>query len=181
MNKREILQHSERGVTFISPDQTYVAPKVKIGKDTVIYPWCYIESGVKIGGGCQIGPFAKIRKGSVIGDSAVIGSFVEVNRSVIGKKVLAKHLTYLGDALIGEGTNIGAGTITANFDGRKKHRTRVGKNVLIGSNTVFVAPVTVGDKARTGAGSVVTGGTKIQKGEVVVGVPARPLRKNKKG
>jgi len=182
MNQREMKYHLERGVTFVAPEQTFVAPDVHIGQDTVIYPWCYIESGVKIGRRCRIGPFAKIRKGSIIGDQSVIGSFVEVTRSKIGRKVLAKHLAYLGDAVIGDETNVGAGAITANFDGKNKHVTRIGKKVFVGSNTVFVAPVTVGDQARTGAGTVVTRGTRIKKGEVVVGIPARPLRpKRKKG
>ncbi len=176
VNKRQIEDHQHRGVTFIAPDQTFVGPEVRIGQDTVIYPWCYIESGVRIGRDCQIGPFAKIRKGTTIDDGAVIGSFVEVARSHIGKKVLAKHLTYLGDAEVGAGTNVGAGTITANFDGKNKRKTHIGKKVLIGSNTVFVAPVHVGDEARTGAGAVVTRGSRVKRREVVVGVPARPLR-----
>ena len=180
MKNREIQKHQDGGVTFAAPDQTFVAPGVRIGRDTVIYPWCYIESGVTIGRRCEIGPFAKIRKGTVIADGAVIGSFVEVARSRIGKKVLAKHLAYIGDSVIGDETNVGAGTITANFDGKRKNKTRIGKKVLVGSNTVFVAPVTVGDRARTGAGSVVTRGTKIKKGEVVAGVPARPLKKTLK-
>lgn len=175
MKNREITNHAEKGVTFISPEQTFLAPGVKIGQDTVIYPWCYIESNVKIGRCCQIGPFAKIRKGTVIEDGSVIGSFVEVNRSHIGKGVLAKHLAYLGDAIIGDQTNVGAGTITANFDGKHKHQTKVGKNVLIGSNTVLVAPVNLPDRVRTGAGAVVTAKTKIKKGEILVGVPARVL------
>ncbi len=177
MKKRENLKHQENGVTLVDPDQIFIEPGVKIGTDTTIYPWCYIETGVKIGKDCQIGPFAKIRKGSVIEDGAVIGSFVEINRSRIGKKVMAKHLAYLGDAEIGEGTNIGAGAITANFDGTQKHLTKIGKKVLVGSNTVFVAPVEVGDHAKTGAGSVITGGSRIKKGQVVAGVPARLLKK----
>lgn len=177
MKQREVTKHLENGVTFVSPDQTFVEPGVQIGQDTTVYPWCYIESGVKIGKGCQIGPFAKLRKGTVIGDGSVIGSFVEVNRSRIGKKVQAKHLAYLGDAVIGDETNIGAGAITANFDGKHKHQTKVGKKVLVGSNTVFVAPVVVGDGAKTGAGSVVTGGSRIKKGQVVAGVPARAIGK----
>ena len=177
MKNREIQYHEERGVTFVAPHQTFVGPGVAMGQDTVIYPWCYIESGVKIGRGCEIGPFAKIRKGSTIGDKTVVGSFVEVTRSRLGKKVMAKHLTYLGDAVVGDETNVGAGTITANFDGRKKNRTHIGKKVLIGSNTVFVAPVTLGDRSRTGAGAVVTRGSRVRKGEVVVGIPARPLKK----
>ncbi len=180
MKNREIQFHQGRGVTFVAPEQTFVAPGAKIGPDTVIHPWTYIESDVRIGRGCQIGPFAKIRKGTQIGDRAVIGSFVEISRSRIGKKVLVKHLTYLGDAVVGDETNVGAGTITANFDGKRKHQTRIGKKVLIGSDTVFVAPVVIGDRARTGAGSVVTGKSRIQKGETVVGVPARPLKKGKR-
>lgn len=179
MNRDIIRQHQENGVTFVSPEQTFVASGVRIGPDTVIYPWTYIEAGVRIGKKCQIGPFAKLRKGTVIGDESVVGSFVEVNRSRLGKKVMAKHLTYLGDATIGDGTNIGAGTITANFDGRNKHKTKIGRNVLVGSDTVLVAPVSIGDSAKTGAGAVVTSGTKVKKGEVLVGIPARPMGKFK--
>jgi bifunctional UDP-N-acetylglucosamine pyrophosphorylase/glucosamine-1-phosphate N-acetyltransferase len=176
MNQREISRHQEKGVTFISPEQTYVAPDVKIGQDTVIYPWCYIESGVKIGKKCEVGPFAKIRSGTSVGDGSVIGSFVEVNRTTIGDKVMAKHLSYLGDAVIGDETNIGAGTITANFDGRNKHRTKIGRRVQVGSDTVFVAPVHVADDSKTGAGSVLTRGTCVKKGQVFAGVPAKPLK-----
>ncbi len=177
MNKREIVFHQENGVTVVSPETTFIAPGVKIGQDTVIYPCTYIESGVRIGSKCEIGPFAKLRKGADIGNESVIGSFVEVSRSKVGKKVLAKHLAYLGDAVVGDGSNIGAGTITANYDGKHKHQTRIGKKVLVGSNTVFVAPVSVGDNARTGAGSVVIAGTKVKKGDVVAGVPAKSLKK----
>jgi len=180
INEREIAKHQAKGVTFMVPGQTFVAPGVKIGKGTTIYPWCFIEKGVEVGANCEVGPFAKIRRGTVIGDGSVIGSFVEVNRSRIGTKVFAKHLSYLGDAVIGDGSNIGAGTVTANFDGKKKHQTMVGKNVMVGSNTVLVAPVCVPDGAKTGAGSVVIPKTVIKKGDVVVGVPARPVTKKKK-
>jgi bifunctional UDP-N-acetylglucosamine pyrophosphorylase/glucosamine-1-phosphate N-acetyltransferase len=180
INEREIAKHQARGVTFMAPDQTFVAPGVKIGKGSVIYPWCFIQSGVEIGARCEIGPFAKLRSGTAIGEGSVIGSFVEVNRSTIGKKVVAKHLSYLGDAVIGDGTNVGAGTITANFDGKKKQLTLIGKKVRVGSNTVFVAPVRVPDGAKTGAGSVVIPKIKIKKGDVVVGVPARPLSRKKR-
>jgi bifunctional UDP-N-acetylglucosamine pyrophosphorylase/glucosamine-1-phosphate N-acetyltransferase len=180
LNQREIRKHQMAGVTIVSPDQTFIAPGVRIGAESVIHPWTYIERGVRIGKGVTIGPFAKIRSGSVIEEGAVIGSFVEVVRSRIGKKVLAKHLTYLGDAAVGAGTNIGAGTITANFDGKRKHQTRIGKNAFIGVDTLFVAPVQVGDRAKTGAGTVLTRGTKVPKGEVFVGVPAHRLgRKGK--
>jgi len=179
MNQREVQRHMMQGVTFEAPGQTFVAAGVKIGQDTVVYPWCYIESGVTIGKGCQIGPFAKIRSGSVIGDGSVVGSFVEINRTKFGKAVLAKHLAYLGDAVVGDGSNIGAGTITANYDGKNKHVTRIGKKAFIGSNTVLIAPVQIGDQAKTGAGAVVTAGTHVRRGEVALGVPARTIRKNK--
>ena len=177
MNQQNIRKHQIQGVTIVSPEQTFIAPDVRIGQDTVIYPWTYIENGVRIGRRCQIGPFAKIRSGTVLGDGSIIGSFVEINRSKIGKKVLAKHLAYLGDAEVGDGTNIGAGTITANYDGKTKQRTRIGKRAFIGVDTIFVAPVQVGDRAKTGAGAVLTRGTKVKEGEVYVGVPARSLRK----
>ncbi len=180
MNQREANKHLEAGVTLVSPEQTYIEPGVKIGTDTVIYPWTFIEAGVQIGKNCQIGPFAKIRKGTKIEDGCIVGSFVEVNRSKLGKKVYAKHLAYLGDATVGEGSNIGAGTITANYDGKNKHQTIIGKGVMTGSNTVLVAPVTLGDASRTGAGSVVRSGTKVAKGMTAVGVPARVLSLKKR-
>ena len=181
INQRVIRELQASGVTFMAPEQTFVAPGVKIGQDTVVYPWCYIEDDVRIGKGCQIGPFAKIRKGTVIGDGTAIGSFVEINRSRIGKNVAAKHLTYLGDAVVGDGTNIGAGTITANYDGKNKHVTRIGRGVLVGSDTVFVAPVSLGDGSRTGAGAVIKAGSRVRSGETMVGVPARPVAGVKSG
>lgn len=180
VNRREIEKHLDAGVMFIAPEQTFVAPGAVIGKGTLIYPWCFIESGVAIGKQCKIGPFAKLRKGTTIEDGTEIGSFVEINRSRIGKKVCAKHLAYLGDAVIGDGANIGAGAITANYDGKNKHQTKIGQQTLIGSNTVFVAPVCVPDRVKTGAGSVVTAKTVMRKGDIVVGVPAKSLQKKKK-
>ncbi len=180
MNRREVEKHMAKGVTIISPDQTYLESNIEIGPDTVIYPWTFIEAGVKIGKRCQIGPFAKIRRGTEIQDDSTVGSFVEVNRSKLGKKVLAKHLAYLGDAILGDGTNVGAGTITANFDGKNKHVSRIGKGVKLGSNTVLVAPVTLEDRSTTGAGSVVTARTRVARGSTVAGVPAKPLKIEKK-
>lgn len=177
LNQQNIKRLQMQGVTIVSPEQTFIAPQVQVGRGSVIYPWTYIEGGVRIGRNCEIGPFAKIRSGSVVEDGAVIGSFVEINRSRIGKKVLAKHLSYLGDAVVGEGTNIGAGTITANYDGKKKNRTRIGKRAFIGVDTVLIAPVHVGSGATTGAGAVLTRGTRVKEGEVFVGVPAQALKK----
>ncbi len=179
MNNREIRAHMDRGVTFVDPEAVYIEKGVRIGQDTVIYPWCYIEKQVRIGRHCQIGPFAKIRSGSVVGDRSVVGSFVEVTRSQLGKGVMAKHLSYLGDARVGDETNIGAGVITANFDGKDKHPTRIGRKNLLGSNTVLVAPAVLGDYVKTGAGTVVTAKSKIKSGDVVAGVPARSLKMKK--
>lgn len=180
LNHETIKRLQSEGVTILAPEQTFIAPDVQIGEGSVIYPWTYIEGKVKIGRRCRIGPFAKIRSGSVLEEGVVIGSFVEVVRSRIGKRVRAKHLSYLGDAFIGEGANIGAGTVTANFDGRRKHQTWIGKKAFIGVDTLFVAPVRVGNKARTGAGAVLTRGTKVGEGETFVGVPAHPLKRKRK-
>lgn len=177
LTDRIVDQHLASGVAILSPRDTWIAPKVKIGAGTIIYPWTWIDSGSEIGVNCEIGPFSKIRGGSKIGDESIVGNFVEVNRSKLGKHVYAKHLAYLGDAAVGDFSNFGAGAITANFDGKEKHTTRVGKQVLVGSNTVMVAPVHIPDRVKTGAGSVVTKKTKMRSGDVVAGVPAKALKK----
>jgi bifunctional UDP-N-acetylglucosamine pyrophosphorylase/glucosamine-1-phosphate N-acetyltransferase len=134
-----------------------------------------VLSDVIVGDGVAIGPFAHLRGGAVLGDDVRIGNFVEIKKSNLADGVKASHLTYLGDATIGEETNVGAGTITANYDGEKKNETVVGKNVRIGSNSSLIAPVTIGDGALTGAGSVVT--KDVAPGQRVAGNPARPLPK----
>ena len=106
--------------------------------------------------GARIGPYARLRPGAEIGADAHIGNFVEVKKAVIGKGAKANHLSYIGDARVGAGTNIGAGTITCNYDGYEKHLTEIGENVFVGSNTALVAPVKVGDGANIAAGSVIT-------------------------
>jgi len=176
LTDRAIDRHLRAGVNVLSPNDTWIAPGVKIGAGTTVYPWCWIEAGTVIGKNCQIGPFAKIRGGSKVGDGSVVGNFVELNRSSLGKKVNAKHLTYLGDAVVGDGVNFGAGAITANFDGKNKHTTKIGHGSAIGSNTVLVAPVVVPQKVKTGAGSVVTKKTRMRVGDTVVGVPARVIK-----
>jgi bifunctional UDP-N-acetylglucosamine pyrophosphorylase/glucosamine-1-phosphate N-acetyltransferase len=122
-----------------------------------------------------IGPFAHLRGETRLGDKTHVGNFVEIKKSSLARRVKVSHLSYLGDATIGEETNVGAGTITCNFDGERKHPTVVGRNVAIGSNTSLVAPVSLGDGAFTGAGSVVT--KDVPSGERVAGNPARPLPK----
>lgn len=128
-----------------------------------------------VGNDVAVGPFAHLRNKTVLADRVHIGNFVEVKNSKLARHVKAGHLTYLGDAEIGENANIGAGTITCNYDGTRKNRTAIGRNVFIGSNTSLVAPVSVGDDALTGASAVVT--KDVAPGERVVGNPARPLPK----
>ncbi len=180
LNAREIERHSKAGVTILDPSQTVIAKGVKIGRDSVIHPFTWIEGNVVIGSKCEIGPFAKIRSGSKIGDEVVIGSFVEVVRTKIGSKTLVKHLTYLGDAEIGKKVNVGAGTITANFNGKSKNKTVIRDGAFIGSDTVLIAPVTLGAGVKTGAGSVIPAGKNIPAGKTVVGIPARLIETNKR-
>ncbi len=170
----------ERGVGIRDPKTTFIDSDVRLGQDTILLPHTVIEQGSVIGERCVIGPFARIRGGSRIADGAVIGNFVEVVRSKVGRGTQIKHLSYIGDSEIGESVNIGAGTITANYDGKDKHKTIIRDRAQIGSGTIFVAPVTVGRGAKTGAGSVVTKGTRMKDGSVYVGVPAKELKKGKK-
>lgn len=144
-----------------------------IGSAVTILENCVIDTS-SIGENCTIGPFAHVRNNAQIKQDAKIGNFVEVKKSIVGRSTKASHLTYLGDAVIGENTNIGAGTITCNYDGKNKHRTTIGSNVKIGSDTMLVAPVSVGDGSSTGAGSVVT--KDIPPNKLVVGAPAKVIK-----
>jgi bifunctional UDP-N-acetylglucosamine pyrophosphorylase / glucosamine-1-phosphate N-acetyltransferase len=161
------------GVTLKDPDTVYFSWDTEIGRDVTIYPNVVFGSGVKIadgveirafcdledvtiGEGASIGPFARVRGGAELGRNVHLGNFVEVKKSVLHDGVKAGHLSYLGDAEVGEKTNIGAGTITCNYDGVNKSKTVIGANAFIGSNTSLVAPVTIGDGAYIASGSVVT-------------------------
>jgi bifunctional UDP-N-acetylglucosamine pyrophosphorylase / glucosamine-1-phosphate N-acetyltransferase len=128
-----------------------------------------------VGNGVTIGPFAHLRPGARIEDDAELGNYAEVKAATVGPRTKVHHFSYIGDAVLGADTNVGAGTITCNYDGVAKHRTTVGEGVFIGSDTMLIAPVTLGDGARTGAGSVVT--RNVAPGQTVVGVPARPIQK----
>ena len=176
--RRRILKKlMDSGVSIIDPATTYVEANVAIGQDTVIYPCTAIQADVKIGKNCRIGPFARVRSGSRIGDNSEIGNFAEVSRSRLGQKVLMKHFSFLGDARVGNSVNIGAGTVTANYDGVNKNITVIEDGAFIGSDSILVAPVRVGKKAIVGAGAVVKKGTHIPAKAVAVGVPARVLKR----
>ena len=175
MRRRILARHQGNGVEIEDPASVYIDHEVAIGPRTRILPFTVIRAGVTIGSGCEIGPFSHLRAGTVLEDGAEVGNFVEVKASRLGRHVKAKHLTYLGDATVGAGSNIGAGTITANFDGKAKHRTTIGENAFIGSGTVLIAPVEVGDRAVTGAGAVVKHHSRVPAGATVVGVPARVI------
>jgi len=160
----------ENGVTMIDPDSVtlsfdtqfdedvmiepnvFLGKGVTIGKNVTIHAFTYIE-GCEVEEGAEVGPFARIRPKSHIGKKASIGNFIEVNRSIVEDGAKAKHVSYLGDAIIGEKANIGAGTIIANYDGFFKHKSSIGKNVFVGSNSTVISPVVVGDNAIIAAGS----------------------------
>ena len=170
--RRRIAAMAE-GVTLIAPETVWFAHDTVLGRDVTIEPNvffgpgvtiadgatiranCHIE-GATIGPGCDVGPFARLRPGTVLGEAARIGNFVETKKAVLGAGAKANHLTYLGDAEIGAGANIGAGTITCNYDGFFKYRTTIGEGAFVGSNSALVAPVTIGAGAIVGAGSVIT-------------------------
>ncbi len=157
---------TDPGSVFLSADTELAAdvtigpnvvlgPGVRIGRGTEIRPFSHLE-GCVVGEGCVIGPFARLRPGTALDRGVHVGNFVELKAAALGAGAKANHLTYLGDTEVGSGSNIGAGTITCNYDGFAKHRTRIGANAFIGSDTALVAPVSVGDGAIIGAGSVIT-------------------------
>jgi bifunctional UDP-N-acetylglucosamine pyrophosphorylase/glucosamine-1-phosphate N-acetyltransferase len=167
----------EHGVIILDPSTTYIGPKVSIGKDTTILPFCYLDgeitigensqigpytcmrgtdSPIQVGNHCVVGPYSSLRGGSVLEDHAHMGTFVEFKKTKLGYASKAMHLAYLGDSEIGEHVNIGAGTITCNYDGKNKHKTVIEDGVFVGSNTTIIPPLTIKKGAYTGAGSVIT-------------------------
>ena len=177
MQERILEDHMKQGVAIVDPETTFIDWAVAIGADTKIYPFTVIERNVKIGKYCSIGPFCHLRDNTVIQDHARIGNFAEVVRTKIGRHSLAKHFCYLGDAQVGSNVNIGAGVVTANFDGRKKNPTVIKDHAFLGSDTVLVAPVKIGKRAVTGAGSVVTRNKDVSDYAVVAGVPAKIIKR----
>ena len=158
---------------IIEPNVIF-GPSVKVGKGTVIKSFSYIE-GCKIGNNCSIGPFARIRPDTIIDNNVKIGNFVEIKKSNIGKHSKVNHLSYIGDTSIGKNSNIGAGSITCNYDGFSKHKTFIGDNVFVGSNSSLVAPITIKNGASVGAGSAIT--KDVEKNSLAV---ERSLQKNLK-
>ncbi len=183
----------DNGVTLTAPDSVFFALDTVVGRDAIIGPnvifgpgvtvesgaeikgFCHLE-GCHISRGASVGPFARLRPGAELAEDVHVGNFVEIKNAILDEGVKVGHLTYIGDADVGEHTNIGAGTVTCNYDGVMKHRTRIGKNAFIGSDTMLVAPVTVGDGALTASGSVIT--EDVPAGAIAV---ARARQVNKPG
>ena len=177
------LQHNLRkkfikqGVKMVAPDTVFFSKDTKIGKNVLIEPFVVIGKKVKIynnvtihsfshlenakiENNVRVGPYARLRPGSVLKSGSRVGNFVEIKKSIIEKNSKVNHLSYIGDASLGKNVNIGAGTITCNYDGFKKNKTKIKNNVFIGSNTSIVAPVTINEKSVVGAGSVITKNVK---------------------
>ena len=165
------------GVKMVGPETIFFSKDTKIGKNVIIEPYVVFGSKVKIGNNVKIrsfshlenckvenkvdiGPFARIRPGTILKEQSKVGNFVEIKKSTVGKKSKVSHLTYIGDSLIGKSVNVGAGTITCNYDGVKKSITKIKDNVFIGSNSSLVAPLTIEENSIIGAGSVITKNVK---------------------
>ena len=180
-NLKNIERLMESGITIIDPDTTYIDETAVIGMDTIIFPGTVIESDVTIADNCRVGPFARLRPGTRLSRGAEIGNFAELCRTEVGEGTKIKHQTYLGDTTIGSNVNIGAGAITANYDGKNKYRTVIEDNAFIGVGAVLIAPVRIGKGATVGAGSVVTKNKNVPAGKTVVGIPAKMLNAKKRG
>ena len=161
------------GVKMIAPETIYFSKDTKVGKNVTIDPYVVFGSKVKIGNNVsiksfshlenckienkvEIGPYARIRPGTTLKEGSKVGNFVEIKKSTVGKKTKVNHLAYVGDTIIGKSANVGAGTITCNYDGIKKNKTKIKDNVFIGSNSSLVAPLTLEENSIIGAGSVIT-------------------------
>jgi bifunctional UDP-N-acetylglucosamine pyrophosphorylase/glucosamine-1-phosphate N-acetyltransferase len=187
------------GVKMIGPETIFFSKDTKIGKNVTINPYVVIGKKVKIGNNVtiisfshledckkknkvEVGPYARLRPGTILEEGSKIGNFVEVKKSTVGKKSKINHLSYIGDSEIGKSVNIGAGTITCNYDGVKKRKTKIKNNVFIGSNSSLVAPVTINEDSIVGAGSVITKNVKKKSLALTRGtqVEINNYKKNKK-
>ena len=170
-------QAMKKGVTIKSPETVFLSEDTKFGKNVIINPYVVIGKKTRIGSNVEIlsfthienailesnvnvGPFSRIRPGTVLSKGSRVGNFVEVKKSKIGKNSKINHLSYVGDAAVGNNVNIGAGTITCNYDGKRKNKTKISDGAFIGSNTSLVAPIKIGKKAVVGAGSALTKSVK---------------------
>ncbi len=170
-------QAMEKGVILIAPDTVFLSNDTKFGKNVVINPYVVIGKKTKIGSNVEIfpfthienatlksnvsvGPFSRIRPGTILYEGSRVGNFVEIKKSKVGRKSKINHLSYVGDSYIGNEVNIGAGTITCNYDGKRKNKTKIMDGAFIGSNTALVAPIKIGKKAIVGAGSTLTNNVK---------------------
>ena len=177
IQKRLREKFIKSGVKMEGPETIFFSEDTKIGKNVIINPYVVIGSKVKIGNNVkinsfsflenckignkvEIGPYARIRPGTILKTGSKIGNFVEIKKSIIGKKSKVSHLSYVGDSFLGNSVNIGAGTITCNYDGVKKNKTKIKDNVFVGSNSSLVAPITLNENSIIGAGSVITENVK---------------------
>jgi bifunctional UDP-N-acetylglucosamine pyrophosphorylase/glucosamine-1-phosphate N-acetyltransferase len=156
MQRRIQQELMENGVTIVDPDNTWIDARAKIGQDTVIEPFTYIHGEVEIGQNCRIGPFAYLRDGSVLKNDVVLGVYTEIKNSTLADGVRARHHSYIGDASVGRNVNVGAGSITANYDGQKVSRTNIGNDCYIGSGAILIAPLVIKDGSHIAAGTVVS-------------------------
>tara|TARA_B100001123_G_C15091289_1_gene939757 strand:+ start:14 stop:631 length:618 start_codon:yes stop_codon:yes gene_type:complete len=165
------------GVKMTGPETVFFSKDTKIGKNVTIEPYVVIAAKVRIGNNVRInsfshlenckilnnvniGPYARIRPGTILQDGSRVGNFVEIKKSIVGKKSKINHLSYIGDSSLGNSVNVGAGTITCNYDGTKKNKTKIKNNVFIGSNSSLIAPITINKDSTVGAGSVITKNVK---------------------
>jgi bifunctional UDP-N-acetylglucosamine pyrophosphorylase/glucosamine-1-phosphate N-acetyltransferase len=183
----------EQGVTLVAPETVFLCADTKFGRDVIVEPnvvfgpgvviedsavihaFCHLE-GAHVGKGASVGPFARLRPGTKLGAKSKIGNFVEVKAVDFGEGAKANHLAYVGDAVVGPGANIGAGTIFCNYDGKNKHKTEIGKGAFIGSNSALVAPVRIGDDAYVGSGSVIT--EDVPSGALAIGRGRQVVKEN---
>ena len=180
------------GVKLVDPSSVFINYDTKFGKDVIIHPNVVFGNNVvvdslveiksfshieecRIKKGSSIGPFARIRGGTIIGEKSKVGNFVEVKKSDLSKNVKINHLSYIGDTKIGSETNIGAGTITCNYDGKSKNKTKIGKNAFVGSNSTIIAPIKIGDNVTMGAGSVFN--KNIPDNSLSIGDPIKQIKK----
>ncbi|MFH1692567.1 MAG: NTP transferase domain-containing protein [Candidatus Omnitrophota bacterium] len=178
--RRRILRDLlDKNVQIMDLDTIFIDETAKIGPGTKIYPFTYIEKNVCIGRDCSVGPYCHLRENAVLKNSVSVGNFAEIKNSTLDDGTFMRHMSYLGDTRVGKKVNIGAGSVVANFDGKKKHKTVIDDGAFIGCDAVLIAPVVVGKNAVVGAGSIVTKKHNVGPGSVVVGAPAREIKLKK--